>query len=129
MDDLSPGARSLLQAADSYDDPSPEDAARVRRAVLARVGAVGLTAAVVTASAMAPAISSDFWEIKCFLFRVLRARPWAAVCFAPSRSRLGYGARRVQCASGAVRVGCGARRVRCASGAVRAQSGSPASTN
>ncbi len=50
MDDLSPGARSLLQAADMYDDPSPEDAARVRRAVLTRVGAIGLTAAVVTAS-------------------------------------------------------------------------------
>ena len=50
MDDLSPGARSLLQAADTYDDPSPADAARVRRAVLTRVGAIGLTAAVVTAS-------------------------------------------------------------------------------
>ena len=49
MDDLSPGARSLLQAADTFDDPSPEDAARVRRAVLTRVGAIGLTAAVVTA--------------------------------------------------------------------------------
>ena len=49
MDDLSPGARSLLQAADTYDDPSPEDAARVRRAVLTRVGAIGITAAVVTA--------------------------------------------------------------------------------
>ena len=49
MDDLSPGARSLLQAADTYDDPSPADAARVRRAVLTRVGAIGLTAAVVTA--------------------------------------------------------------------------------
>lgn len=49
MDDLSPGARSLLQAADTYDDPSPDDAARVRRAVLSRVGAIGLTAAVVTA--------------------------------------------------------------------------------
>jgi hypothetical protein len=49
MDDLSPGARSLLQQADTYDDPSPEDAARVRRAVLARVGAIGVTAAVVTA--------------------------------------------------------------------------------
>jgi hypothetical protein len=49
MDDLSPGARSLLQAADTYDDPSPEDAARVRRKVLTRVGAIGITAAVVTA--------------------------------------------------------------------------------
>jgi hypothetical protein len=49
MDDLSPGARSLLQAADTYDDPSPDDAARVRRAVLTRVGAIGLTAAVITA--------------------------------------------------------------------------------
>lgn len=49
MDELSPGARSLLQAADTYDDPSAEDAARVRRAVLTRVGAIGVTAAVVTA--------------------------------------------------------------------------------
>ena len=49
MDDLSPGARSLLQAADTYDDPSPADAARVRRAVMTRVGAIGVTAAVVTA--------------------------------------------------------------------------------
>jgi hypothetical protein len=49
MDDLSPGVRSLLQAADGFDDPSPEDATRVRRAVLTRVGAVGITAAVVTA--------------------------------------------------------------------------------
>jgi hypothetical protein len=53
MDDLSPGARSLLQAAATYDDPSAEDEARVRRAVLTRVGVIGLTAAtaaVVTAS-------------------------------------------------------------------------------
>ena len=49
MDDLSPGARSLLQAADTYDDPSAEDAVRVRRAVMTRVGAIGITAAVVTA--------------------------------------------------------------------------------
>jgi hypothetical protein len=49
MDDLSPGVRSLLQAADGFDDPSPEDATRVRRAVLTRVGAIGITAAVVTA--------------------------------------------------------------------------------
>lgn len=49
MDDLSPEARSLLQAADTSDDPSPADAARVRRAVLTRVGAIGITAAVVTA--------------------------------------------------------------------------------
>lgn len=49
MDELSQGARSLLAAADTYDDPTAEDAARVRRAVLTRVGAIGLTAAVVTA--------------------------------------------------------------------------------
>lgn len=49
MDELSQGARSLLAAADSYDDPTADDAARVRRAVLTRVGAIGLTAAVVTA--------------------------------------------------------------------------------
>lgn len=53
MDELSPGARSLLQAADTYDDPSADDAARVRRAVLTRVGAIGLTAAVVTAGSTA----------------------------------------------------------------------------
>jgi hypothetical protein len=49
MDELSQGARSLLAAADTYDDPTADDAARVRRAVLTRVGAIGLTAAVVTA--------------------------------------------------------------------------------
>jgi hypothetical protein len=32
-----------------YDDPSPADATRVRRAVMTRVGAIGITAAVVTA--------------------------------------------------------------------------------
>jgi hypothetical protein len=48
MADLSPGARSLLRAADTCDDPSPADAARVRREVLTRVGAMGVTAAVVT---------------------------------------------------------------------------------
>lgn len=50
MDELSPGARSLLQAADTYDDPTAEDAARVRRAVMMRVGAVGVAAAAVTAA-------------------------------------------------------------------------------
>lgn len=50
MDDLSPGARSLLLAAETYDDPSADDATRVRRAVLTRVGAIGITAAVVAAS-------------------------------------------------------------------------------
>lgn len=49
MDDLSPGARSLLQAADTSDDPSAEDAARVKRAVMMRVGAIGISAALVTA--------------------------------------------------------------------------------
>lgn len=49
MDELSHSARSLLAAADTYDDPNAEDAARVRRAVLTRVGAIGITAAVVTA--------------------------------------------------------------------------------
>ncbi len=49
MDEMSPGARSLLQAADTFDDPSPEDATRVKRAVMMRVGAIGITAAVVTA--------------------------------------------------------------------------------
>jgi hypothetical protein len=49
MDELSPSARSLLQAADTYDDPTAEDAARVRRAVMMRVGAIGVAAAAVTA--------------------------------------------------------------------------------
>lgn len=49
MDELSPGARSLLQAADTYDDPTADDAARVRRAVMMRVGAIGIAAAAVTA--------------------------------------------------------------------------------
>jgi hypothetical protein len=50
MDELSPGARALLAAAEMSDDPTTEDAARVRRAVLANVGALGVTAAVVTTS-------------------------------------------------------------------------------
>jgi hypothetical protein len=49
MDELSPGARSLLQAADTFDDPTAEDAARVRRAVMMRVGAIGVAAAAITA--------------------------------------------------------------------------------
>jgi hypothetical protein len=49
MDELSPSARSLLTAANDCDDPTAEDAARVRRAVLTRVGAIGVTAAVVAA--------------------------------------------------------------------------------
>jgi hypothetical protein len=41
MDELSPSARTLLRAADASDEPSADDAKRVRRAVLLRVGAVG----------------------------------------------------------------------------------------
>ena len=66
MDDLSPGVRSLLQAADGFDDPSPEDATRVRRAVMTRVGAIGITAAVVTAgSTQAKAASVMSTENAC----------------------------------------------------------------
>jgi hypothetical protein len=50
MDELSPGARALLAAAEMSDDPTTEDAARVRRAVLANVGALGATAALMTTS-------------------------------------------------------------------------------
>ncbi|RYZ10197.1 MAG: hypothetical protein EOO73_01070 [Myxococcales bacterium] len=49
MDELSHRARSLLAAAEMSEEPTAEDAARVRRAVLTHVGALGLTAAVVTA--------------------------------------------------------------------------------
>ncbi len=62
MDDLSPGARSLLRAAETHDDPSAEDAARVRRAVLGRVGAVGIVATLVTAGS-APAKAASFATI------------------------------------------------------------------
>lgn len=50
MDELSPGARALLAAAERSDDPTTEDAARVRRAVLANVGVLGATAALLTTS-------------------------------------------------------------------------------
>lgn len=65
MAELSSSARSLLAAADSYDDPTAEDAARVRRAVLARVGAIGVTAAVVSAgSTQAKAASVTALAVK-----------------------------------------------------------------
>jgi hypothetical protein len=54
MDELNSRARSLLDAAHSGDDPSDEDAHRVRHAVLLRVGAVGIgTAALATSTAQA----------------------------------------------------------------------------
>lgn len=57
MDELTPRARSLLQAASSGDEPTVEDAHRVRHAVLLRVGAVGVgTAALATSSAQAKGI-------------------------------------------------------------------------
>jgi hypothetical protein len=46
MDELSPRARALLEAAHGTDDPIPGDAARVRRNVMTRIGATGLGAAV-----------------------------------------------------------------------------------
>jgi len=45
MDELSPSARALLDAAHGNDDPLPDDADRIRRAVLVRIGSVGFGAA------------------------------------------------------------------------------------
>jgi hypothetical protein len=50
MDELSPRARALLEAAHGMDDPIPGDAARVRRSVMTRIGATGLGAAVFSLS-------------------------------------------------------------------------------
>jgi len=44
MDDLSPGARALLEAAHRADDPGQADAERIRQAVLAKVSSVGFGA-------------------------------------------------------------------------------------
>lgn len=52
IDDLSPNARALLRAASTSDDPSDDDLARVRQAVLTRVGAAGVAAALVSAGSM-----------------------------------------------------------------------------
>jgi hypothetical protein len=51
MDELSPSARALLRAADASDDPTTDDANRVRRAVLLQVGAVGVGASTFAAKA------------------------------------------------------------------------------
>lgn len=50
MDELSPRARALLDAARSSDDPLPTDASRVRQAVLVRIGSAGFSAALFTLS-------------------------------------------------------------------------------
>jgi hypothetical protein len=50
MDELSPRARALLEAAHGTDDPIPGDAARVRRSVMTRIGTTGLGAAVFSLS-------------------------------------------------------------------------------
>jgi hypothetical protein len=50
MDELSPRARALLEAAHGTDDPIRGDAARVRRNVLTRIGTTGLGAAVFSLS-------------------------------------------------------------------------------
>jgi hypothetical protein len=50
MDDLSPRARALLEAAHGMDDPIPGDSARVRRSVMTRIGTTGLGAAVFSLS-------------------------------------------------------------------------------
>jgi hypothetical protein len=50
MDELSPRARALLEAAHGTDDPIQGDAARVRRNVLTRIGTTGLGAAVFSLS-------------------------------------------------------------------------------
>lgn len=51
MDELSPSARALLRAANASDDPSADDAKRVRRAVLLQVGAAGVGASTFAAKA------------------------------------------------------------------------------
>ena len=59
MDELSVRARSLLDAASLGDDPTADDAHRVRHAVLLRVGAIGVgTAALATSTAQAKGILS-----------------------------------------------------------------------
>src|SRR5688572_5280130 len=59
MDELSARARSLLDAASLGDDPTADDAHRVRHAVLLRVGAIGVgTAALATSTAQAKGILS-----------------------------------------------------------------------
>jgi hypothetical protein len=59
MDELDARARSLLDAASLGDDPTAEDAHRVRHAVLLRVGAIGVgTAALATSTAQAKGILS-----------------------------------------------------------------------
>jgi hypothetical protein len=50
MDELSPRAHALLDAAHGTDDPIPGDAARVRRSVMTRIGTTGLGAAVFSLS-------------------------------------------------------------------------------
>jgi hypothetical protein len=50
VDELSPSARALLAAAYGVDDPLPSDLDRVRRAVLLRIGATGLGAALFSLS-------------------------------------------------------------------------------
>ena len=50
MDELSPRARALLEAAYGTDDPIPGDSARVRRTVMTRIGTTGLGAAVFSLS-------------------------------------------------------------------------------
>jgi hypothetical protein len=50
MDELSPRARALLDAAHGTDDPIPGDALRVRRSVMTRIGTTGLGAAVFSLS-------------------------------------------------------------------------------
>jgi hypothetical protein len=50
MDELSPRARALLEAAHGTDDPIQGDAARVRRNVMTRIGTTGLGAAVFSLS-------------------------------------------------------------------------------
>jgi len=88
MDDLSPGARSLLQAADTYDDPSAEDAARVRRAVMTRVGAIGITAAVVTAgSTQAKAASVMSLAAKLTAALAITAGGVAVTAHAPMKAQ------------------------------------------
>ncbi len=50
MDELSPGARALLDAAQGGDEPVPTDAVRVRQRVLMRIGSASFGAALFTLS-------------------------------------------------------------------------------
>ena len=55
MDELSRSARALIDRVGPYDDPTGDDAQRVRQAVLVKVGAIGLGSAALAAGGAAQA--------------------------------------------------------------------------